>query len=138
MSVTLLTRSGPTVVRGSMRRSGSRCISQRIRGSPDGKGTILRPKHWAAVQCEMLTLTNLCNENSTRQQFMQGRRDSVFGRQVALSLLSDNPLACPSLDIVSVPVPVGLDFIGINPVKALYWTAVINGLLAPLDRKSVV
>ena len=26
---------------------------------------------------------------------------------------------------------VGLDFIGINPVKALYWTAVINGLLAP-------
>ena len=26
---------------------------------------------------------------------------------------------------------VGLDFVGINPVKALYWTAVINGLLAP-------
>ena len=25
----------------------------------------------------------------------------------------------------------GLDFAGINPVKALYWTAVINGLLAP-------
>ena len=24
-----------------------------------------------------------------------------------------------------------LDFIGINPVKALYWTAVINGLVAP-------
>jgi Mn2+/Fe2+ NRAMP family transporter len=24
-----------------------------------------------------------------------------------------------------------LDFIGINPVRALYWTAVINGLLAP-------
>jgi Mn2+/Fe2+ NRAMP family transporter len=28
-------------------------------------------------------------------------------------------------------VGVGLDFIGINPVKALYWTAVINGLVAP-------
>jgi Mn2+/Fe2+ NRAMP family transporter len=28
-------------------------------------------------------------------------------------------------------VGVALDFIGINPVKALYWTAVINGLLAP-------
>jgi hypothetical protein len=28
-------------------------------------------------------------------------------------------------------VGVGLDFIGINPVRALYWTAVINGLLAP-------
>jgi Mn2+/Fe2+ NRAMP family transporter len=26
---------------------------------------------------------------------------------------------------------VGLDFAGINPVKALYWTAVINGLLVP-------
>ena len=26
---------------------------------------------------------------------------------------------------------VGLNFAGINPVKALYWTAVINGLLAP-------
>jgi Mn2+/Fe2+ NRAMP family transporter len=24
-----------------------------------------------------------------------------------------------------------LDFLGVNPVKALYWTAVINGLLAP-------
>jgi Mn2+/Fe2+ NRAMP family transporter len=28
-------------------------------------------------------------------------------------------------------VGVALDFIGTNPVKALYWTAVINGLLAP-------
>ena len=25
-----------------------------------------------------------------------------------------------------------LNFAGVNPVKALYWTAVINGLLAPL------
>jgi Mn2+/Fe2+ NRAMP family transporter len=24
-----------------------------------------------------------------------------------------------------------LDFAGINPVKAVYWTAVINGLVAP-------
>ena len=30
-----------------------------------------------------------------------------------------------------VGVGVGLNFAGINPVKALYWTAVINGLLAP-------
>jgi Mn2+/Fe2+ NRAMP family transporter len=28
-------------------------------------------------------------------------------------------------------VGVGLDFAGINPAKALYWAAVINGLLAP-------
>jgi Mn2+/Fe2+ NRAMP family transporter len=27
---------------------------------------------------------------------------------------------------------IAMDFIGVNPVKALYWTAVINGLLAPL------
>ncbi len=35
------------------------------------------------------------------------------------------------LVLLSTIVGVGLDFIGINPVKALYWTAVINGLLAP-------
>ena len=26
---------------------------------------------------------------------------------------------------------IGLDFADVNPVKALYWTAIINGLLAP-------
>jgi NRAMP (natural resistance-associated macrophage protein)-like metal ion transporter len=36
-----------------------------------------------------------------------------------------------ALILTSTAVSVGLDFIGINPVKALYWTAVINGLLAP-------
>jgi len=36
-----------------------------------------------------------------------------------------------ALILVSTGLGVGLDFIGINPVKALYWTAVINGLLAP-------
>ena len=35
------------------------------------------------------------------------------------------------LILVSTAAGVALDFIGINPVKALYWTAVINGLLAP-------
>ncbi len=33
--------------------------------------------------------------------------------------------------LLSTGVGVALDFIGINPVKALYWTAVINGLVAP-------
>ena len=33
--------------------------------------------------------------------------------------------------ICSVGLGVALDFAGINPVSALYWTAVINGLLAP-------
>ena len=36
-----------------------------------------------------------------------------------------------TLILLSTGVGVGLDFAGINPVKALYWTAVINGLLAP-------
>jgi NRAMP (natural resistance-associated macrophage protein)-like metal ion transporter len=33
--------------------------------------------------------------------------------------------------IVSTLMGVALDFAGVNPVKALYWTAIINGLLAP-------
>jgi Mn2+/Fe2+ NRAMP family transporter len=32
---------------------------------------------------------------------------------------------------LSTLIAVVLDFSGINPVKALYWTAVVNGLLAP-------
>jgi Mn2+/Fe2+ NRAMP family transporter len=36
-----------------------------------------------------------------------------------------------TLIFLSTAVGVGLDFVGINPVKALYRTAVINGLLAP-------
>jgi hypothetical protein len=36
-----------------------------------------------------------------------------------------------ALILVSPGVGVALDFIGIDPVMALYWTAVINGLLAP-------
>jgi NRAMP (natural resistance-associated macrophage protein)-like metal ion transporter len=36
-----------------------------------------------------------------------------------------------ALILLSTFVGVGLDFTRINPVKALYWTAVINGLLAP-------
>jgi len=32
---------------------------------------------------------------------------------------------------VSIAVGIAMDFVGISPVKALYWSAVINGLLAP-------
>jgi Mn2+/Fe2+ NRAMP family transporter len=35
-----------------------------------------------------------------------------------------------ALILLSTGVGDGLDFLGINPVKALYWTAVINGWLA--------
>ena len=34
--------------------------------------------------------------------------------------------------VVSTLIGVALDFLHINPVRALYWTAVINGLLAPV------
>jgi len=33
--------------------------------------------------------------------------------------------------IASVVAGITLDFISVNPLKALFWTAVINGLLAP-------
>ncbi len=36
-----------------------------------------------------------------------------------------------ALILLSTAVGVALNFAGVNPVKALYWTAVINGLLAP-------
>ncbi|HEX3100484.1 MAG TPA: divalent metal cation transporter, partial [Pyrinomonadaceae bacterium] len=32
---------------------------------------------------------------------------------------------------VSTLVGVGIDFLGINPINALFWTAVINGVVAP-------
>jgi len=34
--------------------------------------------------------------------------------------------------IVSIAIGVVLDFANVNPIRALYWTAVINGVLAPL------
>ncbi len=34
--------------------------------------------------------------------------------------------------IAGIGVGVGLDFLGVNPIKALVWAAVINGLTAPL------
>jgi NRAMP (natural resistance-associated macrophage protein)-like metal ion transporter len=36
-----------------------------------------------------------------------------------------------ALILVSTAAGMALDFIGVNPVKALYWTSIINGLLAP-------
>jgi NRAMP (natural resistance-associated macrophage protein)-like metal ion transporter len=34
--------------------------------------------------------------------------------------------------IVSTAVGIAMDFLGVNPVRALYWSAVINGCLAPV------
>ncbi len=42
-----------------------------------------------------------------------------------------NARAFYAVVIVSTVAGIVLDFMGVNPVKALFWTAVINGLLAP-------
>ena len=33
--------------------------------------------------------------------------------------------------IVATVVAIVIDFIGIDPIKALFWSAVVNGVLAP-------
>jgi Mn2+/Fe2+ NRAMP family transporter len=34
--------------------------------------------------------------------------------------------------ILSALLSIGMDFAEINPIKALFWTAIINGVLAPI------
>jgi NRAMP (natural resistance-associated macrophage protein)-like metal ion transporter len=40
--------------------------------------------------------------------------------------------------IVSTLIGIGMDFLRINPVRALYWTAVINGVLAPFLMVAII
>jgi NRAMP (natural resistance-associated macrophage protein)-like metal ion transporter len=40
--------------------------------------------------------------------------------------------------IVSTLVGIAMDFLKVNPIRALYWTAVINGLLAPFLLAAIV
>ena len=55
----------------------------------------------------------------------------TFGWRQGLDKNLKQARAFYALILLSTGVGVGLDFVGINPVKALYWTAVINGLVAP-------
>ena len=55
----------------------------------------------------------------------------TFGWHQGLDKKLKRARAFYALILVSTGVGVALNFAGINPVKALYWTAVINGLLAP-------
>jgi len=55
----------------------------------------------------------------------------TFGWRQGLDKQLKRARAFYALILLSTAVGVGLNFAGINPVKALYWTAVINGLLAP-------
>ena len=48
--------------------------------------------------------------------------------------IDQKPGAAPRFYIVvavSTAAGIGLDFLGVNPVRALYWSAVLNGILAP-------
>jgi NRAMP (natural resistance-associated macrophage protein)-like metal ion transporter len=54
----------------------------------------------------------------------------------------DQPLkrapAFYSVIILSMLIGIGLNFAGVNPVRALYWSAVVNGLLAPFVMVALV
>jgi NRAMP (natural resistance-associated macrophage protein)-like metal ion transporter len=50
---------------------------------------------------------------------------------VGLSRKPDRAVAFYAVLAVSVLIGIGLNFTPLNPIKALYWSAVINGLLAP-------
>lgn len=55
----------------------------------------------------------------------------VFQWQNGLDEKFNHARAFYGVVILSTLVGVALDFVQINPVKALYWTAIVNGLLAP-------
>ena len=54
---------------------------------------------------------------------LAGSRDSTAGSHKAKLFYA--------IVIGSSILGIGLDFAGVNPVKSLYWSAIINGLLAP-------
>lgn len=55
----------------------------------------------------------------------------TFGWKQGLDEKLQKAHAFYAVVLLSVAVAIALDFANVNPVQALYWTAVINGLLAP-------
>ena len=55
----------------------------------------------------------------------------TFGWHQGLDARFKSARAFYAVVIISTLVGIGLDFAKVNPVRALFWTAVINGLLAP-------
>jgi Mn2+/Fe2+ NRAMP family transporter len=55
----------------------------------------------------------------------------TFGWKQGLDEKLEKARAFYAVVLLSMAVGIGLDFARINPVQALYWTAIINGLLAP-------
>jgi NRAMP (natural resistance-associated macrophage protein)-like metal ion transporter len=55
----------------------------------------------------------------------------TFGWRQGLDEKIDKARAFYAVVLLSMAIGIGIDFAGINAVSALYWSAVINGLLAP-------
>ena len=55
----------------------------------------------------------------------------TFGWKQGLDEKLQRARAFYAVVLLSTAVEIALDFSKVNPVKALYWTAIINGLLAP-------
>jgi len=55
----------------------------------------------------------------------------TFGWEQGLDEKLERARAFYAVVLLSTAVGIALDFSKVNPVKALYWTAIINGLLAP-------
>jgi Mn2+/Fe2+ NRAMP family transporter len=55
----------------------------------------------------------------------------TFGWKQGLDEKLEKARAFYAVVLLSVAVAIAIDFANINPVRALFWTAVINGLLAP-------
>jgi Mn2+/Fe2+ NRAMP family transporter len=55
----------------------------------------------------------------------------IFGWRQGMDEIFPRARAFYFAFVVSIALGVALDFVGVKPVKALYLTAVLNGLLAP-------
>src|SRR4029077_5702663 len=55
----------------------------------------------------------------------------TFGWRQGLDERIDKARAFLPVGLLSTAMGIAFDFANINPVRALYWTAVINGVLAP-------
>lgn len=56
----------------------------------------------------------------------------TFGWRQGLDERIDRARSFYAVVLLSVAIAIALDFTKVNPVSALYWSAVINGLLAPI------